>query len=113
MMIHRLGHQRYARHIAERGDEILARKLAVELAVDKTPALGLGKQRFNLGFGKFFCWHAVILRDRFGLSPAIMRRKCCPSNNSGFASASCKRCERLERFFVECAREFHYRRGFS
>jgi len=30
-----------------------------------------------------------------------MRRKPRASNNSGFASASCKRCERLERFFVD------------
>src|SRR6266478_7130994 len=113
MMVHRFGHQRDARHVAESSDEIIAGKLAVELAVHKTPALSLGEQRFNLGFGKFFCWHVAFLRNRLAFSPAIMRRKLCPSNNSGFGRKSCKLCERLEWFFIECARELHYRRGFS
>src|SRR5882762_2794049 len=64
MMIHRLGHERYARHAAECADEILARKLAVELAVDQIPTFGFGKQRCNLGFGKFFCRHVAFLQDR-------------------------------------------------
>src|SRR5882762_2344682 len=97
MMVHRFGHQRDARHVAESSDEIIAGKLAVELAVNKTPALSLGEQRFNLGFGKFFCWHVAFLRNRLAFSPAIMRRKLGPSNNSSFATASCKLCERSER----------------
>jgi hypothetical protein len=51
-------------------------------------------------------------QDWLAFAPAIMRRKCRASNNSGFAGAGCRRCQRLERFFVECAREFHYRKGF-
>src|SRR5712671_6505770 len=41
MMVHRFGHQRDARHVAERGDEIPARKLPVQLAIYHAPAPGL------------------------------------------------------------------------
>src|SRR5882762_1155733 len=114
MMVHGFGDERNARHIAERADEILARKLAVQLAVDQIPTLGFGKQRCNLGFGKFFCRHVAFLQDRVVFSPAIMRCNWCASNNAGSGRTSCWLCERcLQRFFVDCAREFHYRRGFS
>src|SRR5229473_2165175 len=45
-------------------------------------------------------------------SPVIMRRKLCASKNSGFADANGRLSERWQRFFVECAGEFDYRRGF-
>src|SRR5258708_14558812 len=83
MMVHGFGDERYARHIAERADEILARKVAVQLAVDQIPTLGFGKQRCNLGFGKFFCRHVAFLRDRLAFSSVIMRCNCCASNSAG------------------------------
>jgi len=106
-MVHRFGHQRDARHVAESSDEIIAGKLAVELAVHKTPALSLGEQRFNLGFGKFFC----CMSHSSGIGWRSFQLLCGASSAQQqfqLRPASCKRCERSERFFVECAREFHY-----
>jgi len=54
MMVHRFSHQRDARHVAERRDEILAREFLVQLSIGDVPALGFGKQRGNLGVGSFF-----------------------------------------------------------
>jgi hypothetical protein len=50
--------------------------------------------------------------NRLVFSPAIMRRKLWVRKNSGFAGAGAKPFERLQRFFVECRRDFHYRKGF-
>jgi hypothetical protein len=41
-----------------------------------------------------------------------MRRKLCASKNRSFPGAGGSPFERWRRFFVECAGEFHYRRGF-
>src|SRR6266478_1419182 len=43
---------------------------------------------------------------------AIMRRKLRTGNIFGFGAMHFSVCRRFERFFVECFREFHYRRGF-
>src|SRR5438876_1280268 len=86
-MVHGLCDERDTRHVAKRGDEILARKFPVQFAVHKSPSLGLGKLRVNFGIGKFFCRHVALLRNRLVCSPAIMRRKPCSSNNAGFSGA--------------------------
>jgi hypothetical protein len=41
-----------------------------------------------------------------------MGRKPRASNNSGGCSYELGLFKRLGRFFVECAEEFHYRKGF-
>jgi hypothetical protein len=40
-----------------------------------------------------------------------MRRKRRASNDFGAGAAGFRPSNRFERFFVECLREFHYRRG--
>src|SRR6266446_1985131 len=45
-------------------------------------------------------------------STDIMRRARYHRKNPGFAGENCGLFERLQRFFVECRGEFHYRRGF-
>src|SRR5438128_986986 len=110
MMVHGFGHQGDTRHVAERRDEILAREFPVQLAVHETPSLGLGKLRGYFGIGKFLCGHVPFLRlvwrshqPLCGASPAPATIPASPGANHGPF-------ERLERFFVECARKFHYRR---
>jgi hypothetical protein len=41
-----------------------------------------------------------------------MRRMRQHRKNSSFAGENCAQVERWQRFFVECAPEFHYRKSF-
>src|SRR5271165_7214664 len=63
MMVHRLCNQRYAGHVAERGDEVLALKGAVQFAVDQAPALGQIHASLNLWFAELFDGHGSLRRE--------------------------------------------------
>jgi hypothetical protein len=59
MVIHGFGDQGHSRHVSESGDEILALKGAVQLAIFQSPAVQLGHALRYFVFGEFFCRHIV------------------------------------------------------
>src|ERR1700687_4105209 len=54
MMVHRFGHQRHASHVPKGGDEVLALKGAVQLAIHKTPPLSTAEMFLHFSIGQFF-----------------------------------------------------------